>query len=78
MTQPVRHFYFALQDLLRVISTGDDWTADRSIPHAELPGRFKKVLQSQELGGGLAATKFLAHVKPADWPGPAEDHGKQW
>src|SRR5712691_1375298 len=40
LTQPVRHFYFALQDLLRVIAKSDDWTADRSVPPEELPDRF--------------------------------------
>lgn len=81
LTGAVRDFYFAFQDLLRLVAAKDDWRAERStMPAKDI---FVQVLKDEKRSDALATLDYLdglgkAGTVPADWPQQAGLHARKW
>jgi hypothetical protein len=80
LTPQAREFYFALQDLLRVISSlPTPWNADKS---EELEGdanrTFHELLEARRASGGISVLDYFSNGSFADWQEKAFSLGKEW
>lgn len=78
LTPQSRDFYFALQDLLRLISN-TEWHADRS---QEVAGSAANVLRealtARKATGAITVLDYFSTSKFADWESKGVDLGKEW
>jgi hypothetical protein len=63
LTSHNRDLYFALQDLVIAVASGDDWKADRT---TKPKARFEELLRSRGLNPALVS--HLKTAKSRDWP----------
>ena len=80
LTRQSRDFYFALQDLLGIVSRSpDDWVAERT-PGAEgtLRKEFRSLLEARSAAGALAALSYVEQEHFDDWPEAAPAHAEAW
>jgi hypothetical protein len=80
LTPQAREFYFALQDLLRVISTiANPWNADRS---EKLEGDanpiFHELLRANHASGAISVLNYFSNSSFEDWQQKAVSFGKEW
>jgi hypothetical protein len=85
LTPQARHFYFALQDLLRTTSrVPQDWSADRS---EDYEGAHRNIFHNDVLtarpadpaiNGAISAFDYFSAGAFEDWQEVAADRGKKW
>src|SRR5687767_4159763 len=76
LTSHVRDFYFALQDLLRLVATAPEWKAERS--EVEPREVFRAVLQREKLHNAMQTPDSLDNLEPGTWQSTAKSLGKEW
>ena len=75
LTTPARELYFTLQDLLRSVGDGADWTGERVDNPRDL---FLTLLDERSL---VKAKKFLVELDERyllDWPGDVNAGAREW
>jgi hypothetical protein len=65
LTRHNRDLYFALQDLVRAVASGDPWEAERI---DDPKGRFEEFLLRRDLNSGLELIRHLEEATPKAWP----------
>jgi hypothetical protein len=79
LTPQSRDFYFALQDLLRIISKIPDWSADRSEEVAgSADGILREVLKARNVSDAISVLEYFAASSFEDWDSKGTDLGKVW
>jgi hypothetical protein len=79
LTPQSRDFYFALQDLLRVISNIPDWRADRSDEVAgSADGILREVLKAKNAIDAISVLDYFSSSSFEDWDSKGVDLGKVW
>lgn len=80
LTPQARGFYFALQDLLRVISkTPEDWVVDRpGASGTSEKDAFEATLKAKNAEGALSALRYVSSCTIDDWQDMAPKYAEQW
>ncbi len=77
LTREARHFYFALQDILRAISTtSSDWQALEAT--GDQRPALRSVLNRSSLPGAAQTLNYFDSAQFENWSNAAHDHGLAW
>jgi hypothetical protein len=80
LTPQAREFYFALQDLLRLISTvAISWDANRSEEiEGDTKSTFRELLKARQANGAIRVLEYFDNSSLEDWQEKAMNLGEEW